>query len=361
MTCTRMGLLALTLAAITTGCGQPFKAPPQSVAMQRTVRYALTAWGAPLPRTLAAATLHGLGALPDDTMPAPGAPSFALKGVAAPDGPPTVDLRSSCPPVYDQGPFFSCTAFAVAKGLGEFLLRRRGDTTPLSAAHFYASTEWAPAMAQNHRNANTFDRDMPNFSGVNAVADTGMPLSCAIATLEMGGAVAEVHQAYPEPALWQGYADYRVATPRTANHNDDATHVLSRFFAASDYRFDPDGTTHYWNRPTKLRIRRGKPVAGLAAARRELARGMPVVAAFEVYEGFYGKDVAKTGRMALPTPTERYASPHAMLIVGYDDADRTLLVRNSWGAAWGDGGYGRVPYAAYDRGLIPDAWTVELE
>jgi hypothetical protein len=35
---------------------------------------------------------------------------------------------------------------------------------------------------------------------------------------------------------------------------------------------------------------------------------------------------------------------HAITIVGYDDAQGTWIVRNSWGPTWGEGGYFRIPY-----------------
>ena len=37
-----------------------------------------------------------------------------------------------------------------------------------------------------------------------------------------------------------------------------------------------------------------------------------------------------------------------MLIVGYDLNEQTYLVRNSWGAAWGDKGYCRIPFEVMD-------------
>ncbi len=36
---------------------------------------------------------------------------------------------------------------------------------------------------------------------------------------------------------------------------------------------------------------------------------------------------------------------HAALAVGYDDASRTVAVRNSFGPDWGQGGYFTMPYA----------------
>jgi hypothetical protein len=46
---------------------------------------------------------------------------------------------------------------------------------------------------------------------------------------------------------------------------------------------------------------------------------------------------------------------HAMLVVGFSDTDRCWIVKNSWGASWGDGGFIRV---AYGQAWLEDAgWT----
>jgi C1A family cysteine protease len=56
--------------------------------------------------------------------------------------------------------------------------------------------------------------------------------------------------------------------------------------------------------------------------------------------------------------------------VGYDDrikiANRTsghettgaLLIRNSWGTGWGEGGYGWLPYEYVLGGLAEDFWSI---
>jgi len=58
-------------------------------------------------------------------------------------------------------------------------------------------------------------------------------------------------------------------------------------------------------------------------------------------------------------PTEQEDGGHCMLIVGYNNENRTFLVRNSWGTAWGQQGYGAMPY---DYILSPkrttDLWTI---
>jgi hypothetical protein len=61
---------------------------------------------------------------------------------------------------------------------------------------------------------------------------------------------------------------------------------------------------------------------------------------------------------------------HCVLIVGYDDAKKAWLIRNSWGEGWGTGGYGWFGYGQGANGLeqfscsgvlgaatSPDAWT----
>jgi C1A family cysteine protease len=69
--------------------------------------------------------------------------------------------------------------------------------------------------------------------------------------------------------------------------------------------------------------------------------------------------VGDTGVIPMPGPTEQKDGGHAMLIVGYNNADRTFLVRNSWGTEWGQQGYGTMPY---DYILSPtltwDLWTI---
>lgn len=53
----------------------------------------------------------------------------------------------------------------------------------------------------------------------------------------------------------------------------------------------------------------------------------------------------------------------SLVAVGYDDTwlgstRGALLIRNSWGDNWGDGGYGWLPYAFVEQQLAIDFWTV---
>ena len=90
-----------------------------------------------------------------------------------------------------------------------------------------------------------------------------------------------------------------------------------------------------------------------------LAEGYPFVFGFTVYESFEGDTVSKTGVVPLPAPDEQVLGGHAVLAVGYDDADQRFLVRNSWGAGWGMAGYFTMPYAYLtERSLSSDFWTL---
>jgi len=75
-----------------------------------------------------------------------------------------------------------------------------------------------------------------------------------------------------------------------------------------------------------------------------LAISKPVILGLDVFESFEGSEIAKTGKMPMPLATEQNLGGHSVLVVGYIDADSCLIVRNSWGAAWGDKGYFYMPY-----------------
>lgn len=79
-------------------------------------------------------------------------------------------------------------------------------------------------------------------------------------------------------------------------------------------------------------------MADLNANREALQRG-PLVTTLYVYEDFmnYGGGIYKH-------VTGKSLGGHAVSIVGYDDAQRAYIIRNSWGPTWGENGFGRVSY-----------------
>ena len=90
-----------------------------------------------------------------------------------------------------------------------------------------------------------------------------------------------------------------------------------------------------------------------------LANGNCFVFGFTVYESFESDAVAKTGIMPMPAKNESSIGGHAVCAVGYDNDKKVFIVKNSWGADWGDKGYFYMPYDYIsNNNLCDDFWTI---
>jgi C1A family cysteine protease len=98
-----------------------------------------------------------------------------------------------------------------------------------------------------------------------------------------------------------------------------------------------------------------------------IAIGQPFVFGFMVYESFETEQMKSTGIMPMPNmQTEEILGGHAVMAVGYNDADKRFLVKNSWGPNWGlkgtNAGYFTMPYDFIsDSNMASDFWTVVKE
>ena len=94
-------------------------------------------------------------------------------------------------------------------------------------------------------------------------------------------------------------------------------------------------------------------ILDLAELRMSLAEKGPCVIGVEVYQGMMD---TKTGKVPMPKSGERVLGGHAICAVGYDDVKKFIKFKNSWSAAWGEKGYGYLPYA-YIVKYMMDAWS----
>jgi C1A family cysteine protease len=216
--------------------------------------------------------------------------------------PPAVDLREHCSAVEDQGRLGSCTANALAGAL-EFLERKDGmPFQDLSRLFIYYNERLLEHTVR---------------------IDSGAMLRDGIKTLAKQGVCTEKKWPY----------------------------VISRF----DHR----PPVACYREAEEYQITAYERIITLEEMLACLAEGFPFVFGFSVYESFESADVTRTGRVPMPQPEERVLGGHAVMAVGYDDAEKQFIVRNSWGTSWGMKGYCMMPFAYLaDRGLSDDFWTI---
>jgi C1A family cysteine protease len=76
------------------------------------------------------------------------------------------------------------------------------------------------------------------------------------------------------------------------------------------------------------------------------------VAGLLVHQSFMD---APKGRIPMPRQGDPFVGGHALCIVGFDRRRRLFRFANSWGAGWGEAGFGTIPYDVF-LALLMDAW-----
>ncbi|HEY9765957.1 MAG TPA: C1 family peptidase [Chroococcales cyanobacterium] len=216
--------------------------------------------------------------------------------------PASADLRSSCSTVGDQGNLGACSAWAMGRGLREYMENKNHEKyTQLAPLYFYYK-EREIAGSINEDSGSTIT------DGMTVLKDTGI---CA---------------------------------------ESDWPYDVAKFNVKPSAKAEGGAS--------KFKVKSTVALNSLTEVKAQLAKGNAIAFGFKVYKSFMGKDVAKTGLMPLPKPGEQMMGGHAVLAVGYDEAKKVLIVRNSWGPAWGDKGYFYMPYAVVDKYSM-DFWTAE--
>ena len=220
--------------------------------------------------------------------------------------PPKADLRPKCPPVYDQGQLGSCTANAIGGAL-EFDQMKQGEKAFVPSRLFIYYNERLMEGTVD-QDAGAMIRD-----GIKSVAKVGAP---------------------PEDPDWP--------------------YDIKKFRDKPPSKAYADAKEHQ----AVLYQRLTQDANQLKGC---LADGYPFVFGIAVYESFESEAVAKSGRVPMPQPTEKNLGGHAILAVGYDDAQKRFTIRNSWGDGWGMKGYFTLPYDyVLSENLADDFWTIRL-
>ncbi len=230
---------------------------------------------------------------------------FAAPPAVLKELPSQIDLSSQCPAVYDQGQLGSCTGNAIAAAL-EFdrLKQQLPDFVPSRLFIYYNERVIEGTVA----------------------SDSGAQIRDGIKSVVSQGACAEKD--------WP-YDISQFAISPTPQCYEDALR---------------DKVVQYSRVSQDLNQMKGC-----------LAAGYPFVFGFTVYDSFESQQVAQTGNAPMPGSGEQVLGGHAVLAVGYDDAQQRFLIRNSWGAGWGQQGYFTLPYAyLMDDNLADDLWTIRL-
>jgi len=241
---------------------------------------------------------------------------FELKAPAATP----VDLRPYCSPIEYQGSLGSCSAHAGMGIVEYFENRAYGKYINGSRLFLYKTTR--------------------NLMGV--TGDTGAWLRNVMGALVLCGVPPEVY--------WRYVISDFDKEPTAFVYSVADNYEAIRYFC-----HDPMGANVL-------------PATVLASVKTYLAAGIPSMFGFYGFPSFNQSNVR--GGIPYPCVGERAQWGHAIVAVGFDDTKKiknlvcnrettgALLIRNSWGTAWGDQGYGWLPYEYVLTRLALDFWSL---
>ena len=227
--------------------------------------------------------------------------------------PRTVDLRSWFSPVEDQGTLGSCTANAGV-ALVEYFERRAYQK------HIDASRLFLYKVTRNL---------------MHVTGDNGAFLRNTMGAMVLFGV--------PPEEYWPYKIDDFELEPTAFCYS-----FAQNYKSITYYRLDPPET---------------KKKDLLERIKTNLKGDLPSMFGFTVYSSI--EEAETTGKIPYPSSGDKIIGGHAVVAAGYDDKmviknsnPGALLIRNSWGKTWGEGGYGWLPYDYVLSGLAVDWWSL---
>jgi C1A family cysteine protease len=100
-----------------------------------------------------------------------------------------------------------------------------------------------------------------------------------------------------------------------------------------------------------VKITSWRSLSSIAEMKTWIAEKGPLIGCFTVYEDFrsYRSGVYRH-------VSGNQLGGHCIAVVGYSDAERAWIIRNSWGPGWAESGYGRIGYG--EVGIDYEMWGV---
>jgi C1A family cysteine protease len=219
--------------------------------------------------------------------------------------PSSIDLRPNCPAVYDQGQIGSCTGNAIAGAFEFGLMKQNLPVFQPSRLFIYYNERVAEG-------------------------DTGADGGAAI----RDGMKSIAQQGVCDETLWPYTSDVFTA-PSAGCYQAALSNLVEQYISLDN--------------------------TNINQLKSCLADGNPFVFGFTVYDSFESQAVAQSGILPMPGPGEQVKGGHAVLAVGYNDAQNAFIIRNSWGTDWGLSGYFYMPYNYItNTDLADDFWVIKL-
>lgn len=215
------------------------------------------------------------------------------------------DLRPKCPEIWNQGDIGSCTGHGTAFAI-MYDDMRQGDMLPVMPSRLMLYYDGRVIEGTQHTDSGAEIRDVIKAAANGVCRELWWPY--------------DTTKALVAPSSWARRAAKEKAL---TYHRLDNTHLDELRACLSD--------------------------------------GFPFVFGFSVYDGFESDETAKTGIVPMPDASkETMLGGHCVACVGHDDEKQVFIVRNSWGAEWGDHGYCYMPYAYLTTtDLAEDFWTIQ--
>ena len=230
-----------------------------------------------------------------------------------------VDLSIWCSPIENQGSINSCTAHAGVALTEYFAKKAFGKYTDVSPLFLYKTAR------------NLMQR----------VGDSGASVRETMKAMVLFGIPPEEHWPYNE--------EYYDEEPTTFCYSFAQNYQALKYF-----RLDYAGIAED---------------ALLIQIKAVLLAGFPCMFGFTLYTSIHDEANVEKGYIPYPSKLDKMEGGHAVVAVGYDDnriipnadgkrSKGAVLIRNSWGTDWGNGGYGWLPYDYILAGLTADWWSL---